>query len=122
MGILFGIFIAMVIYNLLLFFSLRSLTYLYYVLYMGSFLFAMMALTGYGYEMIFNHWLRFANISNMFFIALTVLFAGQFTRRFLSVKKQSKFFHYALYAPEVFSIFLIAVSLTGIWVDSFVLF
>lgn len=122
MGILFGVFIAMVIYNLLLFFSLRSLTYLYYVLYMGSFLLAMMALTGYGYEMLFNHWLRFANISNMFFIALTVLFASQFTRRFLSVKKQSKLFHYALYAPEVFSIFLIAVSFTGIWVDSFVLF
>lgn len=122
MGILFGIFIAMVIYNLLLFFSLRSLTYLYYVLYMGSFLLAMMALTGYGYEMLFNYWLRFANISNMFFIALTVLFASQFTRRFLAVKKYSKIFHYALYAPEVYSIFLVIVSLTGIWVDGFVLF
>jgi hypothetical protein len=114
MGILFGVFIAMVIYNLLLFFSLRSLTYLYYVLYMGSFLFAMMALTGYGYEMLFNYWLRFANISNMFFIALTVLFASQFTRRFLAVKKYSKIFHYALFAPEIYSIFLIIISLTGI--------
>jgi serine phosphatase RsbU (regulator of sigma subunit) len=122
MGILFGVFIAMVIYNLLLFFSLRSLTYLYYVLYMGSFLLAMMALTGYGYEMLFNYWLRFANISNMFFIALTVLFASQFTRRFLSVKKYSKIFHYALLAPEAYSIFLIIVSLTGIWIDGFVLF
>lgn len=122
MGILFGVFIAMVIYNLLLFFSLRSLTYLYYVLYMGSFLLAMMALTGYGYEMLFNYWLRFANISNMFFIALTVLFASQFTRRFLSVKKYSKLFHYALFAPEIYSIFLIIISLTGIWVDGFVLF
>lgn len=122
MGLLFGVFLAMVVYNLFLFFGLRSLTYLHYVFYMGAFLLAMMALTGYGYELLFHQWLRFANISNMLFIGLTVLFASQFTRRFLAVKELSKVFHWGLYIPEFVALFLVIVSLLGIWVDGFVLF
>ncbi|MEN9456431.1 MAG: hypothetical protein RL210_1950, partial [Pseudomonadota bacterium] len=49
-GIFIGTLLAMLLYNLLLFFSLREKTYLYYVLYIGSFGLAQATLYGYGSE------------------------------------------------------------------------
>lgn len=121
MGTYFGIFLAMVLFNLLLYFSLKSRSYLYYVLFMGFFLLAQLALTGYGHELFFHSWLRFANISNMLFIGLTCFFASLFTRRFLSVDELSPNSSKALYLVDTLSLVLVIMSLVAIFYDSWVL-
>ncbi|RTK98044.1 MAG: GGDEF domain-containing protein, partial [Neisseriaceae bacterium] len=86
-GIFIGTLLAMLLYNLLLFFSLREKTYLYYVLYIGSFGLAQATLYGYGSEYLWPaHPLN--DLALPLATSLTGVFLGLFSRRFLELGSQ----------------------------------
>lgn len=87
LGMLYGVLLVMLIYNLCIYLSVRDVSYLYYVLYIAPFGLYQLALNGIGFEFFWpqNPWL--ANVAPLFLLMLSVLFACQFARSFLQTGK-----------------------------------
>ncbi|MAY43444.1 MAG: hypothetical protein CMI05_14195 [Oceanospirillaceae bacterium] len=71
-GIIYGFLIALLIYNALLFFSLKSRRYLYYSFYLTSFIFLNAAYTGHGYQWLWSDW---PQVQNTIIPVLMIMFA-----------------------------------------------
>lgn len=82
-GFYFGAFAALIIYNIFLLVSLRSLVYLYYILYVVAFGVFQLILSGLGFQYLWPGSPAWANQSNAIFSFLTIIFAIMFTREFL---------------------------------------
>ncbi|HEX7412473.1 MAG TPA: 7TM diverse intracellular signaling domain-containing protein [Bacteroidia bacterium] len=87
-GIFLGIFLIMVIYNSILYVSIKERSYLYYILYIFFFaVFFMLCATGYGFEFLWsNHpdWTIYITpITGFFFLFFYVLFG----KTYLNTKK-----------------------------------
>ena len=85
-GFFYGLFLAMICYNLFVFISLRDLSYLYYVLYVGSVSLFLWCNTGLAFEYLWgqNPWW---NDHAPFFIAgIAMAAAIQFCRSFLGTQ------------------------------------
>ncbi len=87
LGIYYGVVICMLIYNLFLFFSLRELSGLYYVVWVGGMLMFMMSLNGIAYQYLWPQASAWNNRALVFFLSLSVLFATLFTREFLQIAR-----------------------------------
>jgi len=85
-GFFFGILLIMIFYNLVIFISIRDITYLYYVLYVCGFLMLGLNLTGFSYQYLWPEESHWAKISSLFFVSLTCGFIFQFSRKFLELK------------------------------------
>lgn len=86
-GIYVGTLLAMLLYNLLLYFSLRERTYLYYVLYISSLGLAQATFYGVGSEYLWPD--QYLNDTALpLFTGLTAVFLGLFSRRFLDLREQ----------------------------------
>lgn len=86
-GIYAGTLLAMLLYNLLLYFSLRERTYLFYVLYIGCLGLAQATFYGVGSEYLWpDQYLN--DIALPLFTGLTAVFLGLFSRRFLDLREQ----------------------------------
>ncbi|MDG5786029.1 ATP-binding protein [Evansella sp. AB-P1] len=90
LGIFFGFTIIMVIYNLFLYFSLRSRSYLYYVLFIVSNIFIHLAFTGAAYQYIWPEYSWWNNRSIVFFMAMSSIIGLLFAKSFLDTKKYVK--------------------------------
>jgi diguanylate cyclase (GGDEF)-like protein len=88
-GIYYGIILAMAMYNLFLFFSLRDKAYLYYVLYMFCVLFYFFGLNGLTLEYLFAGRRALDTRITLFFLSLVFITAGVFTRYFLETRKNA---------------------------------
>ncbi|MFK7732249.1 MAG: sensor histidine kinase [Pseudomonadales bacterium] len=88
-GIYIGVLLMMAAYNLLLFFSLREPSYLYYVLYISSFAFLQMSIAGVGSLYLWPASTAWSNIAIPFFMGASSLFAIFFTRHFLETYTHS---------------------------------
>jgi signal transduction histidine kinase len=82
-GGFFGIMAIMLAYNLFLFFGVRELSYLYYVLYLGSFIVYQMVLDGSALEYLWPASPLWANKAYPFFASITAGLAIAFARSFL---------------------------------------
>ncbi|RLU02807.1 MAG: diguanylate cyclase [Ketobacter sp.] len=88
-GIYWGGILIIFIYNGLLFFALRDSAYFWYV---GSVLFIALAFTshsGQAYRYLWPEFTHWNNISLLVMICLSCIFAGQFVKIFLNVKRLS---------------------------------
>ncbi len=85
LGIYYGVVICMLIYNLFLFFSLRELSGLYYVIWVGGMLMFMMTLNGIAFQYLWPQASAWNNQALVFFLGVSVLFATLFTREFLQI-------------------------------------
>ncbi|HET9032291.1 MAG TPA: diguanylate cyclase [Dokdonella sp.] len=85
-GVYYGILLALLLYNLILFASLRDANYFYYVLYIAAFGLAQLALNGLAFEYFWpdSPWL--ANTIVPVSMALGMLLMHQFVRAFLDLK------------------------------------
>jgi signal transduction histidine kinase len=103
-GILFGVLLVLCIYNLVLFFYMRDKSYLYYVLFFGTALLAMMAFNDFGAQYLWpNH---NALIIHRSLFALTITFALLFATSFLNTRE---------YAPSLHKVLLgLAIALVVI--------
>ncbi|MCB1189301.1 MAG: SpoIIE family protein phosphatase [Leptospiraceae bacterium] len=89
-GLYYGIMVAMFLYNIFLFFSIKDKSYLYYVLYMGFFSLYQLALNGYAYQYLFPVYPKLANWSHPILIGLSLFFMTFFVRSFLDLKSYNK--------------------------------
>jgi len=82
-GLIYGVLLGMLFYNLFIYLSVRDVSYLYYILYIASFGLYQVSVNGAGIEFIWpdNPW--WANASTTFFVGASILFACQFSRLFL---------------------------------------
>lgn len=82
----FGMLFMMFIYNLLLFFSIRDITYLYYVFYIACFGMMQFAIFGYGTQFIWGESVWFTNRAPTIFAGGTTIFIALFSYKFLNIK------------------------------------
>jgi serine phosphatase RsbU (regulator of sigma subunit) len=89
MGIYFGILLVMIFYNLFVFFSLRDVSYLYYVLYITFFGLAQFFEQGFALEFLGAWLVPFNKHVHLFINVLTMIVAINFSRQFLNSTKQA---------------------------------
>ena len=87
LGIYYGILIAMLCYNLMIFLAIRDVNYLYYLHYIGGWVLFQMALNGLAFEYLWPNYPWLGNIATPFFLAFTLVGVIQFTRAFLQTKR-----------------------------------
>ncbi|WP_172150151.1 MULTISPECIES: hybrid sensor histidine kinase/response regulator [Pseudomonas] len=89
LGIIYGVLLVMLIYNLFIFLSVRDASYLYYILYIASFGLYQVSVNGAGIEYFWpdNPW--WANAATPFLIGSAALFGCQFARSFLHTSEHS---------------------------------
>lgn len=108
-GLYYGIILIIATYNLFLFFSVRESAYLYYVLYTVALGFSQFSVSGYAYQHFWPENVWWGNHSVVFFLSLSMVFAGMFTQRFLQSQTYSPLLHkvvtYAITPVYVFGCF-----------------
>ncbi len=87
LGLYFGILVAMLAYNFILFVMIRDITYFYYVLFVGLFGMFQLGLNGLSFEYFWPQNVHWANINVPFFISAAYLFGTQFTRSILNTRE-----------------------------------
>ena len=92
----FGGLIALMLYNLLIFASLRDQRFLFYASYVGFFGMAMLAGNGLGRVVIWPQAVRFDTVSQSFFLSVAAMLSIFLTRAFLGTRQLSYFVHQGL--------------------------
>jgi diguanylate cyclase len=92
-GIFFGTLIAIAIYNLLLYFSLRDINYLLYVASVVSLVLLIGTINGFTFRFLWPNATNWNSQALEVFISLAVGFSALFTRQFLVLRKSSRLFN-----------------------------
>ncbi len=87
LSIYFGMLLALALYNLLLWVSLRDQSYLTYVLFATSMAVGQLSLNGLGNEFLWPDWPAWGNLAFTVGFAATGLFGALFTRSFLGTRR-----------------------------------
>jgi len=82
----FGMLLALALYNLLLWFSLRDHNYLTYVLFAASMAVGQLSLNGFGNQFLWPDWPAWGNLAFTIGFAAAGLFGALFTRGFLATR------------------------------------
>ena len=93
MGLYYGSMIIMFIYHIFLFIGIRHRSYLFYVMYIISYILFQMNLNGIAFQYLWPNSIWWANVSLPFFMFFTVIWVHFFNRSFLNTKKTSPVFH-----------------------------
>lgn len=87
LGFYYGIMLVMILYNLFIYFSVRDVSYFYYVCYITGLLWLQLVLTGHGFQYIWPNgtWLQRNSyiLSSNFMLAAVLMFS----KRFLNTKE-----------------------------------
>lgn len=86
-GLYYGILIALLLYNLVLFGSLRDASYLYYVLHISAFGLVMLCLNGLAFQYLWPDSPELANLAVPISIAVGMAAMLQFARHFLELRR-----------------------------------
>lgn len=131
-AIYYGAMMVMIIYNLLLFFSLRDRSYLFYVLYCLAFVVFQLCLNGLAFRYLWPSYPWWAKQSIPFWVLLALIFSIEFVRHFLDTEhyvpvlnRMLKISSYVLAAmlPLIFIVnYSIAVIITNIIIAIFFIF
>lgn len=95
-GLYFGGTFTLMIYNLLIFVTLRDRSYLYYVGFVASVPLYFLALKGLGFRYLWPDLPAWNNHAIPVFLSCLVIFGALFTRRFLELKKISTVLDYVI--------------------------
>lgn len=92
LGMIYGVLLVMLVYNLFIYLSVRDVSYLYYILYIASFGMYQVSVNGAGIAYFWpdNPW--WANAATPLFIGAAGLFGCQFARHFLQMNRVSRGF------------------------------
>jgi signal transduction histidine kinase len=85
----YGWMIVMGLYNLFLFFAVRDVTYLYYVMYLASFTLFEAAFNGLAFQYLWPDSTWWTNRCNPALIALSCVTGAQFIRSFINTRKEA---------------------------------
>nr|WP_315445988.1 7TM diverse intracellular signaling domain-containing protein [uncultured Pseudomonas sp.] len=111
LGIIYGVLLGMLVYNLFIYLSVRDTSYLYYIFYIASFGLYQLSVNGAAVEYFWpnNPW--WANAATPFFIGCAGLFGSQFARSFLQTKTHSPWLDRLLIGLIAFGALVIGLSL-----------
>ncbi|RZK48916.1 MAG: histidine kinase [Pedobacter sp.] len=111
--ICFGLLIGLLLYNLFIYFSIRDITYLYYVIYVFTLsCYILLYLLGFAY--VFGD--EFRNFLNTYphaWIGVSIFFVIFFCRSFLELKYVPKGLLIAFYSIQFFAILIFIASILG---------
>ena len=112
LGMIYGVLAVMLVYNLFIYLSVRDTAYLHYILYISFFGLYQVSVNGAGIEYFWpdNPW--WANTSTTFLIAGAILFASQFTRKFLQTPSLSRWLDVPLLLMMVCAAVIMVLALT----------
>ncbi|MFZ6047470.1 7TM diverse intracellular signaling domain-containing protein [Pseudomonas sp. CR3202] len=96
LGIIYGVLLVMLIYNLFIYLSVRDTSYLYYILYIASFGLYQISVNGAGIQYFWPDSPWWANAATPFLIGSAALFGCQFARSFLHTADHSPWMDRAL--------------------------
>lgn len=105
LGLYYGSMLVMVVYNLFLLFSTRDKSYLYYVIYILSYILFQFTLNGFSFQYLWKDSVFWANYSLPFWIFAVLFTASMFSRSFLDAPK---------YTPKTSKIYFVHFALSGI--------
>jgi len=88
LSVYFGILVGLLLYNLLLFFSVREAAYLLYVCFAASMAVGQAALSGFGAQFIWSDWTWWNSISPPVGLSMAAIFGTWFARDFLSSRQR----------------------------------
>lgn len=95
--IFYGLMIIMVVYNFIIFISSRDLSYLFYSIFISTWIVLQMCLNGYAFQYLWPNAIWWANSSLPFFIAMTYATVGVFFIFFLELGKRHRFFRIGIW-------------------------
>jgi len=111
LGLIYGVLLGMLVYNLFIFLSVRDTSYLYYIFYIASFGLYQLSVNGAAAQYFWpdNPW--WTNASTPFFIGCAGLFGSQFARSFLQTARHSRWLDRLLMGLIVFGAVVVGLSL-----------
>ncbi|MFA7892740.1 sensor histidine kinase [Pseudomonas putida] len=98
LGMIYGVLLVMLVYNLFLYLSVRDVSYLYYILYIASFGLYQVSVNGAGIAYLWPDSPWWANACTPLFVGAAALFGSQFARHFLQLRHESRGFDRLLQA------------------------
>ncbi|UVJ43437.1 response regulator [Pseudomonas sp. LS1212] len=112
LGLIYGVLLGMLVYNLFIYLSVRDTSYLYYILYIASFGLYQVSVNGAGVEFFWpnNPW--WANAATPFFIGAAGFFGCQFARSFLQTAVHSRVLDRLLLALMACGAIVVLMALT----------
>ncbi|HSC83740.1 MAG TPA: 7TM diverse intracellular signaling domain-containing protein [Pseudomonas sp.] len=113
LGVIYGVLLVMLIYNLFIYLSVRDTSYLYYIFYIASFGLYQVSVNGAGVQYFWpdNPW--WANASTPFLIGSAALFGCQFARSFLHTAEHSPWIDRALRGLMAVGALVMLLALTS---------
>lgn len=89
-GVVAGVLLVMIVYNLFVFFATRDRSYLYYIGFVASYLLFHFTLTGYTFAYVWPEAVRWNSFAISTFMAASILFSSLFASHFLRLKEFSR--------------------------------
>ncbi|WNW13316.1 sensor histidine kinase [Pseudomonas sp. DTU_2021_1001937_2_SI_NGA_ILE_001] len=86
LGLIYGVLLGMLVYNLFIYVSVRDISYLWYILYIASFGLYQVSINGVAIEYLWPDSPWWANAVTPLLVGCAVFFASQFTRSFLQTR------------------------------------
>lgn len=111
-GLYFGALGALILYNLMLFVSLRDTTYLLYVAFAGALAMGSVAHTGIGFQFLWPQAVGWTGIAHVTLYALVLFFGPLFCRSFLRLDVHSRLLSGLLLLSAAAALVVIALLLT----------
>ncbi len=105
LGLFYGLAVALVLYNLMLYVAVRDRTYLYYVGYAASFGLFLFGYDGLAFQYLWPESPWWANHASATALSFALALGAQFTRSFLDVRR---------IAPRVDKVFLAVIATGGV--------
>ena len=113
LGIIYGVLLVMLIYNLFIYLSVRDTSYLYYILYIASFGLYQVSVNGAGIEYFWPNSPWWANAATPFLIGSAAFFGCQFARSFLHTAEHSPWVDRLLLLMMICGAAVMALALTA---------
>ena len=112
LGLIYGVLLGMLVYNLFIYLSVRDTSYLYYIFYIASFGLYQLSVNGAAVQYFWpnNPW--WANASTPFLIGASALFGCQFARSFLHTASHSRWLDRALIFLMAVGVLVMVLALT----------
>lgn len=107
----YGVILAMTLYNFFIFIVVRDVSYLYYVLFIGTFAVLHLSQDGYIFQHFWPSNRPYSYLFDELLLSFSVLFAALFIDNFLHLKEHTKRLHYLLLAVVVCQTFVILTTL-----------
>ncbi|KAF0867018.1 hybrid sensor histidine kinase/response regulator [Pseudomonas sp. LD120] len=111
LGLIYGVLLGMLVYNLFIYLSVRDTSYLYYIFYIASFGLYQLSVNGAAVEYFWPSHPWWANAATPFFIGSAGLFGSQFARSFLQTARHSPWVDRMLLALMAFGVVVMVLSL-----------